>query len=56
MFGAVTVFDDELTEGYELGSGLVGLVGKAQGIYVASSEGGKTQMIVSVCLRFIGWL
>ncbi|KAL7184713.1 hypothetical protein ACSBR2_026789 [Camellia fascicularis] len=53
MFGAVTVFDDELTEGYELGSGLVG---KAQGIYVASSEGGKTQMIVSVCLRFIGWL
>ncbi|CAL5343346.1 unnamed protein product [Camellia sinensis] len=38
MFGAVAVFDDELTEGYELRSGLVG---KAQGIYVASSEGGK---------------
>ncbi|KAK4773668.1 hypothetical protein SAY87_028687 [Trapa incisa] len=40
MFGTLTVFDDELTEGLELGSGLVG---KAQGFYVASSEDGTSQ-------------
>ncbi|XVF05575.1 hypothetical protein REPUB_Repub05bG0184400 [Reevesia pubescens] len=34
MFGTLTVIDDELTEGHELGSGLIG---KAQGFYVASS-------------------
>ncbi|KAI7983114.1 Dirigent protein 25 [Camellia lanceoleosa] len=39
MFGTMTVFDDELTEGPELGSGLVG---KAQGFYVASSEDGSS--------------
>ncbi|KAL2557539.1 Dirigent protein 10 [Forsythia ovata] len=33
MFGTMTVFDDELTEGEDLGSGLVG---KAQGFYVDS--------------------
>ncbi|XP_009769097.1 dirigent protein 25-like isoform X1 [Nicotiana sylvestris] len=37
MFGTLTVFDDELTEGHELNSGLIG---KAQGFYVASSEDG----------------
>ncbi|KAK4792945.1 hypothetical protein SAY86_023380 [Trapa natans] len=42
MFGTMTVFDDELTEGHELGSGLVG---KAQGFYVASSEDGNSQTI-----------
>ncbi|PKI36393.1 hypothetical protein CRG98_043175 [Punica granatum] len=42
MFGTLTVFDDELTEGHELGSGLVG---KAQGFYVASSEDGNSQTI-----------
>ncbi|KAK4786031.1 hypothetical protein SAY86_002720 [Trapa natans] len=42
MFGTLTVFDDELTEGHELGSGLVG---KAQGFYVASSEDGTSQTI-----------
>ncbi|KAL6967442.1 Dirigent protein 10 [Sarracenia purpurea var. burkii] len=40
MFGTMTAFDDELTEGHELGSGLVG---KAQGFYVASSEDGGSQ-------------
>ena len=40
MFGTMTVIDDELTEGHELGSGSVG---KAQGFYVASSEDGTSQ-------------
>ncbi|OVA18258.1 Plant disease resistance response protein [Macleaya cordata] len=40
MFGTMTVIDDELTEGHELGSGLVG---KAQGFYVVSSEDGSSQ-------------
>ncbi|KAL3620633.1 hypothetical protein CASFOL_035545 [Castilleja foliolosa] len=40
MFGTMTVFDDELTEGHELGSGLVG---KAQGFYISSSEDGSSQ-------------
>lgn len=40
MFGTMTVFDDELTEGHDLGSGLVG---KAQGFYIASSEDGASQ-------------
>ncbi|KAM1162174.1 hypothetical protein ACFX1Q_001988 [Malus domestica] len=40
MFGTMSVFDDELTEGHELGSGLVG---KAQGFYIVSSEDGTSQ-------------
>ncbi|KAL8516186.1 hypothetical protein ACS0TY_014747 [Phlomoides rotata] len=40
MFGTMTVFDDEVTEGHELGSGLMG---KAQGFYIASSEDGTNQ-------------
>ncbi|XP_052203628.1 dirigent protein 25 [Diospyros lotus] len=40
MFGTMTVFDDELTEGHEMGSGLVG---KAQGFYVSSSVDGTSQ-------------
>ena len=42
MFGTMTVFDDELTEGDELGSGLVG---KAQGFYIASSVDGTSQVM-----------
>ncbi|PNY08621.1 disease resistance response protein [Trifolium pratense] len=34
MFGSVTVIDDQLTEGHELGSSVVGRV---QGFYTASS-------------------
>ncbi|PPS05682.1 hypothetical protein GOBAR_AA14970 [Gossypium barbadense] len=40
MFGTMTVMDDELTVGHELGSGLLG---KAQGFYVASSIDGNSQ-------------
>ncbi|KAJ7980912.1 Dirigent protein [Quillaja saponaria] len=40
MFGTLTVIDDELTEGHELGSGLLG---KAQGFYIASSVDGSSQ-------------
>ncbi|XP_038890829.1 dirigent protein 25 [Benincasa hispida] len=40
MFGTMTVIDDELTEGHELGSGLIG---KAQGFYIVSSEDGNSQ-------------
>ncbi|GAV80680.1 Dirigent domain-containing protein [Cephalotus follicularis] len=40
MFGTMTVIDDELTEGHELGSGHVG---KAQGFYVVSSIDGNGQ-------------
>ncbi|XP_027348270.1 dirigent protein 25-like [Abrus precatorius] len=42
MFGTMTVFDDELTEGHELGSSLLG---KAQGFYVASSVDGTSQVL-----------
>ncbi|KAF7805514.1 dirigent protein 10 [Senna tora] len=42
MFGTMTVFDDELTEGEELGSGLIG---KAQGFYIASAEDGTSQIL-----------
>ncbi|GMI80664.1 hypothetical protein like AT1G07730 [Hibiscus trionum] len=40
MFGTMTVIDNELTTGHELGSGFVG---KAQGFYVASSVDGTSQ-------------
>ncbi|KAK4709593.1 hypothetical protein R3W88_030518 [Solanum pinnatisectum] len=40
MFGTLTVFDDELTEGHELNSGLIG---KSQGFYISSSEDGSSQ-------------
>ncbi|KAL5734829.1 hypothetical protein ACOSP7_032690 [Xanthoceras sorbifolium] len=40
MYGTITVIDDELTEGHELGSGFVG---KAQGFYVVSSVDGTSQ-------------
>ncbi|KAL8091326.1 hypothetical protein AgCh_040430 [Apium graveolens] len=40
MFGTMTVIDDELTEGHELGSRLLG---KAQGFYVFSSGDGNCQ-------------
>ncbi|PNT17857.1 hypothetical protein POPTR_010G211800v4 [Populus trichocarpa] len=40
MFGTITVIDDEITEGHDLGSGFIG---KAQGFYVASSVDGTSQ-------------
>ncbi|XP_043697629.1 dirigent protein 10-like [Telopea speciosissima] len=39
-FGTMTVIDDEVTDGEQLGSGSVG---KAQGFYVVSSEDGTSQ-------------
>ncbi|KAG4979748.1 hypothetical protein AAZX31_12G064400 [Glycine max] len=42
MFGTMTVFDDELTHGHEFGSGLVG---KAQGFYIASAVDGTSQVM-----------
>ncbi|XP_054787984.1 dirigent protein 10-like [Prosopis cineraria] len=42
MFGTMTVFDDELTEGHEMGSGMVG---KAQGFYIASAVDGTSQVL-----------
>ncbi|KAF8021948.1 hypothetical protein BT93_G2170 [Corymbia citriodora subsp. variegata] len=49
MFGTITVFDDELTEGHELGSSVIG---KAQGFCLASSLDGTSQTIaVTVMLH-----
>ncbi|KAH7840035.1 hypothetical protein Vadar_011704 [Vaccinium darrowii] len=54
VFGTITVLDDELTEGRELGSGLVG---KAQGFYVASSEDGRSHtMAFTVMLESGGYV
>ncbi|XVF05576.1 hypothetical protein REPUB_Repub05bG0184500 [Reevesia pubescens] len=39
LFGTTTVIDDELTEGHELGSTIIG---KAQGFYLASSMDGSS--------------
>ncbi|XP_010243746.1 PREDICTED: dirigent protein 9-like [Nelumbo nucifera] len=47
MFGTITVVDDELTEGHELGSSVVG---KAQGFYLASSLDGSSQTMVLTAL------
>ncbi|KAK2989680.1 hypothetical protein RJ640_015529 [Escallonia rubra] len=53
MFGTMTAFDDELTEGHELGSGLIG---KAQGFYVSSSQDGSSQtMSFTVMLESGGY-
>ena len=47
MFGSVTVIDDQLTEGEELGSAVIG---RAQGFYLASSLDGTSQSIVLTVL------
>ncbi|KAJ7955533.1 Dirigent protein [Quillaja saponaria] len=46
-FGTITVIDDELTSAPELGSPTIG---KAQGVYVASSADGSRQMIAFTAL------
>lgn len=43
LFGTTTVIDDELTEGHEIGAGVIG---RAQGFYVASSQDGTSKTIV----------
>ncbi|KAK4756776.1 hypothetical protein SAY87_006903 [Trapa incisa] len=50
MFGTITVVDDELTEGHELGSNVLG---KAQGLYLASSLDG-TSHTMAMTLWFHG--
>ncbi|KAK7270092.1 hypothetical protein RIF29_22993 [Crotalaria pallida] len=47
MFGSVTVIDDQLTEGHELDSAVIG---RAQGFYLASSLDGTSQSIVLTVL------
>ncbi|KAM7255553.1 hypothetical protein ACFE04_008451 [Oxalis oulophora] len=47
MFGSITVIDDELTEGHELGSTILG---RAQGFYLASSLDGTSQSIALTIL------
>lgn len=47
MFGSVTVIDDELTEGEELGSAVLG---KAQGFYLASSLDGNSHTMAFTVL------
>ncbi|XP_068314707.1 dirigent protein 24-like [Pyrus communis] len=51
MFGSVTVMDDDLTEGHELGSTVLG---KAQGFYLASSlDGNSHTMAFTVLLHAV---
>ncbi|CAN1257666.1 Dirigent protein 24 [Linum perenne] len=50
IFGSITVFDDELTEGHELGSAVLG---RAQGFYLASSVDG-TSHTMSMTLMMHG--
>lgn len=47
MFGSVTVIDDQLTEGHELDSSIVG---RAQGFYTANSLDGTSQSVVMTVL------
>ncbi|XP_074294111.1 dirigent protein 24-like [Silene latifolia] len=47
IFGSVTVIDDELTEGPELGSGVIG---KGQGFYLASSLDGESHTMAFTAL------
>ncbi|KAL3653930.1 hypothetical protein CASFOL_003611 [Castilleja foliolosa] len=47
MFGSVTVVDNEITEGHELGTGVLGSV---QGFYIASSSDGSSHTLVLTAL------
>lgn len=47
MFGSVTVVDNEITEGHELGSAVLG---KAQGFYFSSSSDGTSHTLVLTML------
>lgn len=51
VFGTMVVIDDDLTVGHDLGSGLVG---KAQGFYVASSEDGRSHTMAFTVMLEIG--
>lgn len=47
MFGSVTVVDNEITEGHELGTGVLG---KVQGFYLTSSTDGSSHTLVLTAL------
>ncbi|CAA3026555.1 Hypothetical predicted protein [Olea europaea subsp. europaea] len=47
MFGSITVVDNEITEGHELGSAVLG---KAQGFYMSSSSDGSSHTLVLTAL------
>lgn len=47
MFGSITVIDDQLTEGHELGSAVMG---KGQGFYLASSLDGQSHTMAFTAL------
>ncbi|KAI3470436.1 hypothetical protein Pfo_027099 [Paulownia fortunei] len=47
MFGSVTVVDNEITEGHELGSSVLG---KAQGFYLTSSSDGSSHTLALTAL------
>lgn len=47
LFGTTTVIDDELTEGHEIGSAVLG---RAQGFYVASSQDGTSKTVLLTAL------
>ncbi|KAL2549474.1 Dirigent protein 9 [Forsythia ovata] len=47
MFGSVTVVDNEITEGHELGSAVLG---KAQGFYLTSSSDGSSHTLALTAL------
>lgn len=51
MFGSATVIDDQLTEGHELDSSVIG---RAQGFYLASSLDGTSKTIVLTVLVHSG--
>ncbi|CAL0334071.1 unnamed protein product [Lupinus luteus] len=47
LFGRITVIDDEITQGREFGSGVIG---KAQGFHLASSLDGSSQTMAFTAL------
>ncbi|CAA0814510.1 Dirigent protein 24 [Striga hermonthica] len=47
MFGSITVVDNEITEGHELGTAVLG---RAQGFYITSSSDGTTHTLVLTVL------
>uniref|UniRef100_A0A151UI78 Dirigent protein n=3 Tax=Cajanus cajan TaxID=3821 RepID=A0A151UI78_CAJCA len=47
LFGRITVIDDEITKGHELGSGVIG---KAQGFHLASSLDGSSRTMAFTAL------
>lgn len=47
MFGSITVVDNEITEGHELGSAVLG---RAQGFYMTSSSDGTSHTLALTAL------